>query len=77
VRESTGRASSQGRAGLPKALAFKLTTLATDAGDGLVCNKVAGLAYCDPDGLGAAAAVLIAQFTTVKPTLTNADFVVI
>ena len=67
-----------GNPGVLRSTAFKLSTQVKDADDRIVYNKAAGLLYYDPDGSGAAAQVLIAQFTsTVKPTLTYADFVVI
>jgi len=67
-----------GNPGVLRSTAFKLSTQAKDADDRIIYNKTAGYLYYDPDGSGAAAPVLIAQFSsTVKPTLTYADFQVI
>ncbi len=55
---------------------FRLGTVALDAGDRFIYNTSTGGLLFDVDGTGSIAALQIATLTT-KPTLTNADILVI
>ncbi|MBC7986831.1 MAG: calcium-binding protein, partial [Sphingomonadaceae bacterium] len=66
--------------GLPEgALAegrFVLGNAAGDANDRLIYNAGTGKLFFDPDGSGAQAKVLIANFSAPEPALSATDFVV-
>jgi serralysin len=62
--------------GVLAASMFKLSTQAKDANDRIIYNKASGAVAFDADGSGAKAAIVFATLVT-KPTITNADFVVI
>ncbi|KLK94922.1 hypothetical protein AA309_01635 [Microvirga vignae] len=68
--------SKLGPAGRLSSAKFVLGTKALDADDHLIYDRAKGCLYYDPDGSGAAAKVLIAQFTN-KAALTYSEFTVI
>ncbi|KLK91607.1 hypothetical protein AA309_19670 [Microvirga vignae] len=68
--------SKLGAAGRLSSSKFVLGTKALDANDHLIYDRAKGYLYYDPDGSGAAAKVLIAQFSN-KAALTYSEFTII
>ncbi|WP_052954958.1 calcium-binding protein [Microvirga vignae] len=68
--------SKLGAAGRLSSAKFVLGSAAKDADDHLIYDKAKGCLYYDADGSGAAAKVLIAQFTN-KAALTYSEFTII
>jgi hypothetical protein len=66
-----------GAPGALKATAFFAGAAAHDADDRIVYNKATGILLYDSNGNLAGGATQLATLTTLKPTLTAADFVVI
>ena len=64
------------QAGTLAADGFFLGTAAQDAEDRIIYNKATGALLFDADGTGIKAAVQFATLST-KPTISNADFVVV
>ncbi|WP_052954862.1 calcium-binding protein [Microvirga vignae] len=68
--------SKLGPAGRLSSAQFVLGSAAKDADDHLIYDRAKGFLYYDPDGSGAAAKVLIAQFTN-KAVLAYSEFTII